>query len=320
MSKRIWLTVAGVLVLIGCITFWGVMSMLKWDFTKLSTCKYETNEYEISQEYNDICIVASSAKISLAVSDDLNSKVECYEKQKAKHSVRVEDGTLIIEINDTRKWYEYIGLDFDTPSITVNIPKGEYGALSIASNTGDVEIPNDFNFTSIDISQSTGNVTNYASAADFVRIKTSTGDILVEDISANSLELSVTTGKVTASDICCANGVTVRVSTGKSNLTGVTCKAFESTGNTGSIMLNNVVALEKLSVKRSTGSVTLEACDASEVLIKTDTGNVMGTFLSEKVFIPRTNTGKIDVPKSVSGGKCEITTNTGDIRITVLTR
>ena len=46
MSKitKIWLIIAASFVLIGCIIFGGVMTMLKWDFTKLSTDKYETND------------------------------------------------------------------------------------------------------------------------------------------------------------------------------------------------------------------------------------------------------------------------------------
>ena len=31
----------------------------------------------------------------------------------------------------------------------------------------------------------------------------------------------------------------------------------------------------------------------------------------------KTDTGRVDVPKTVEGGRCEITTDTGDIKITV---
>ena len=62
--------------------------------------------------------------------------------------------------------------------------------------------------------------------------------------------------------------------------------------------------------------VTL-ALYAAEILIKTDTGDVKGSLLSEKVFVVQTDTGSIDVPKTVSGGRCEITTDTGDIKISL---
>ena len=37
----------------------------------------------------------------------------------------------------------------------------------------------------------------------------------------------------------------------------------------------------------------------------------------DKVFITDTSTGNISVPKTITGGKCEITTSTGDIRISI---
>ena len=62
-STKIWLIIAASLVLIGLIIFAGVMSMVKWDFKKLSTVKYETNNYEITEEYRNISIVTNTADI-----------------------------------------------------------------------------------------------------------------------------------------------------------------------------------------------------------------------------------------------------------------
>ena len=299
MSKKtkIWLITAGSLILVGCIIFGGVMTMFDWDFTKLSTAKYETNSYNINEDYTDISITTDTAQIVLVPSKNEESSVVCYEQKNIKHSVKVENGTLLIEVVDTRKWYEYIGINFRTPKITVSIPQGEYGKLLINGKTGDVKTHKDFKFESIDISISTGDVKNYSDAAQSVKIKTSTGDIGVERISASTLDLSVSTGKVTVSD--------------------VECKTLTSSGNTGDITLKNVIATERFSIERSTGDVKLNSCDAAEILVQTDTGDVTGSLLTDKVFITGTDTGSIDVPKTTSGGKCEITTDTGDIKITV---
>ena len=62
----------------------------------------------------------------------------------------------------------------------------------------------------------------------------------------------------------------------------------------------------------------MDACDAAEIVVKTDTGDVTGTLLTEKVFMVKTDTGDVDVPRSVTGGACEITTDTGDIRVGIL--
>jgi len=319
MSKKtaIWLITAFFLVLIGCMIFGGAMTMFKWDFSKLSTVKYETNTYEISDSYKNISIITDTADIVFAISNGSEHSVVCHEAKKEKHSVTVIDGALVIKVNDTRKWYEYIGIAFSTPKITVYLPKGEYGALTIKSTTGNIQIPKELSFDSIDISESTGNVANYASASDAVKIKTSTGNITVENISAKKMDLAVTTGKITVSHAACEDDVKINVSTEKTTITKTTCKNLVSNGNTGSILLNDVVATGKFSIKRSTGAVKFENADASEIFVETDTGNVSGSLLTDKVFITHTDTGKVDVPKTVSGGRCEITTDTGDIRIKI---
>ena len=79
----------------------------------------------------------------------------------------------------------------------------------------------------------------------------------------------------------------------------------------------NLLVDEKMNIERSTGDVKFDKCDASEIEVKTDTGNVKGTLRSDKIFITRSDTGKINVPETLTGGKCKITTDTGDIKISI---
>ena len=73
----------------------------------------------------------------------------------------------------------------------------------------------------------------------------------------------------------------------------------------------------RLGIKTSTGDVRLDHCDAGEITVRTSTGDVSGSLRTGKVFVAKTSTGRIDVPDTTSGGRCEITTSTGDIRLTV---
>ena len=316
-ATKVWHILAFSLVLVGCIMFGGVMAVLSWDFSKLSTVRYETNRYELKEDFNNISIAADTAHVEFVLAEDAKGSVVCYEPKNAAHSVAVQDGTLVVEVVDTRKWYEYIGIHFGTPKITVTIPRSECGALSVQTDTGDVKIPECFRFESIDVSVSTGHVTCLASAAGQIRIGTSTGDIHVEDVQADSLRLSVSTGRVVARSVACAGDLAVRVSTGDTALTDVACKSFASTGNTGDFSLENVIAADVFSIERSTGDVRFERCDAAEIFVKTDTGHVKGSLLSDKVFVAETDTGRVEVPKTTAGGRCEIHTDTGDIRIII---
>lgn len=316
-----WFIAATLLVVFGLLIFVLTACAAGWDFTKLGTGKYVTNSYEIYEEFENISIKTDTADIVFALSNDEKSKVVCYEEESKKHSVSAMNGVLTIDEDDARKWYEHISLfSFSAPKITVYLPKMEYASLVVETDTGDIEIPKDFQLKSIDISVSTGDVNCYATALEGIKIKATTGSVQVEGISTKAVDLSTSTGKITVSDIACEGDLRVAVSTGKTYLTGVTCKNVISDGDTGDIFLKYVIATEKFSIERSTGDVSFEECDAAEIFVETDTGDVKGTLLSEKVFIPRSDTGAINVPETATGGRCEITTDTGDIKIQIIKR
>ena len=316
-STKIWLITATALILAGGIIFGGALTVNHWNFSKLSTVKYETNRYEFDTEFKDITFAGNTADVVFVPSADGKTRVTCYEEKKEKHAVSVQDGALLIQLESAKKWYEYVGINFEVPKITVELPAGEYGSLSFQASTGDVEISKDFVFESMDISLSTGDVTNAASAKGKVKIKASTGDISVGGISAGSVELSVSTGKISVSELKCEGDVQLEVTTGKTKLSNVECKNLTSTGNTGDISLENVIAAEKFSIVRTTGKVKFARCDATELFIKTGTGDVTGSLCSSKVFLCQTSAGDVKVPQSATGGKCEIITSTGDIKVTL---
>ena len=316
-SAKKWLIAAASLVTIGAIMFAAVMTACHWDFSRLSTGNYETRTYEINEGFSNIKLNTETADILFAVSSDDTCRVVCYEEENVKHSVLVQDGTLAVSVVDNRAWFEHIGISFHSPKVTVYLPQTEYVSLVIKESTGDITLPKDFTFGSMDLSLSTGHVDSLASSLGLMRIETSTGDIHLQNLSAGELDLTVSTGHVDVRSASCEGNVGVFVSTGKTELTDVSCNSFSSTGSTGNISLKNVLTEEKISIERSTGDVRLEGCDAGELEIDTDTGSVTGSLLSAKVFIANSDTGKIDLPETTSGGKCKITTDTGDIRITI---
>ncbi len=297
-STKIWLILASSLLFTGLIIFSMVMSLLNWDFTKLSTSKYQTTTQEVTEDFSNIYINVDTADIEFFYTTDSKITVTTSEYENSTHLIKIEDGTLKIEARDTRKWYEHISLfSFKSPKVSVYLPFGNYEKLSIISDTGDVKMPSDLNFSTIDIKSDTGDVINYASATDYIKIKTSTGDVRLEKISTNEITIIVSTGDVKAKDVA--------------------CKTFTSNGNTGDISLINVIVRENLTILRSTGDVEFHRCDADNIEVETGTGDVEGSFVSSKTFITKTSTGDVDVPKTTSGGTCKITTSTGDIEIDI---
>ena len=316
-TTKHWLIAAAVLAAAGLIVLAAVMIANRWELGELSTVEYETNTYVIDEEFDNISLKTRTADILFVPCDDGVCRVVCYEPENAKHTVSVDGATLKIKAADERAWNDYVGITPFDPKLTVYLPESEYAGLFIEESTGSIEIPNAFGFESIDIIASTGSVECLASVSGRAAIFLSTGDIRIDNAAVGSLDLTVTTGTVTVNAVNCEGDIELTVSTGKAYLTGVNCRGLTTTGSTGDITLENVIAAERFSIERSTGDVKFDGCDAAEIYVKTSTGDVSGTLISDKVFICSSNTGSIDVPKTTSGGKCEIDTHTGQIKIEI---
>lgn len=318
MKTKVWIIIAVSFILIGGIVFVGAMSMLKWNFNGISTIKYETNTYDVAKEFENISINTDTADVLFVLSNSGKCSVECVEEVRTKHTVSVQENTLSIDITDTRKWYDHISFfSFGTPKITVYLPSDKYALLTVKASTGDIKIPKEFTFENIDIKASTSDINCNASTINDLKIKTSTGHISIDNITSANMNLAASTGGINIKSVNCSGKIETKVSTGKTNLADVKCESLISNGNTGDAKLTNVIATKDFNITRSTGDIKLDKCDANDILITTNTGDVSGTLLTEKVFICRTNTGDTDVPKTTTGGKCEIVTDTGDIKIEI---
>ncbi len=317
MSKKakIWLIIS-ILFIIGGIIVLGVMSMFNWDFSKNSSKDFITSEYTLDN-FENLSINTKISHIKILPSEDSKASVVCYELKNAKHSVFVKENTLNIKFKDERKWYEHIKVSFACPKISIYLPEEVYKTLNINSSTGDIEIAKDFTFQNIKIQESTGNVKNFASATNEIEINATTGDVLIENISAKSLKIALSTGKISVLKADLKDDIKLKVSTGKTEISNTTCQNLVSSGSTGDMQMEKVIANGTFSIDRTTGNINLKKCDASGLFIKTSTGDVEGSLMSEKVFIAKTDTGDIDLPKTTGGGKCEIISDTGDIKIDI---
>ncbi|MBR2903642.1 MAG: DUF4097 family beta strand repeat protein, partial [Clostridia bacterium] len=153
-KKKIWLILSACFMVIGVLIFVIVMSVYRWDFSKLSTVKYQTNTHEISESFRDISIDTATADVILKPTQEAGCKVVCVEEEKIQHTVSVQNDTLTVQVVDERAWYEHIGISFGKTSITVYLPQNAYDTLTIKESTGYVEIAKEFTFASVDVTSS----------------------------------------------------------------------------------------------------------------------------------------------------------------------
>ena len=127
----------------------------------------------------------------------------CEDAEHAKHTVTVEEQTLVIRLEQKSAWYDRIGLFLGTPKITVYLPDAQYRALTVTGSTGNVELPQPLAFEHAEISLTTGNTDLSASVSGTAAIRTSTGNIRAADTAVGALDLSATTGAVRVADVTC---------------------------------------------------------------------------------------------------------------------
>ena len=281
-ASKIWLIMATSLTAIGMILFIIAMSINDWDFSKLSAEEYYSTIYYIPEKFENINVNTKAADVSFMISSEDKVEVLVNEQEKVRHTVEVKGDTLTISVDDKRKWYEHIGISFETPEIIIFLPK-EY----LLSD---------------------------------VKIKTSTGDICAEAILVDSMDLTVSTGKITISNVECKGNISTEVFTGKVKVSHVICKNIYADGDTGDINLTSVLVEDMLSVKRDTGDVKFSRCDAGEIYMETDTGDITGSLLTYMEFYIETDTGDVKVPHDgeIEGGRCDLITDTGDIEISIV--
>ena len=316
-SARGALITAAVLIILGLVLgglgFWG----MGFNLRALNTEDVISTSFEITEPFRDISVAVGAADVYFLPSADGVCRVECVDFASEVYAVQAENGCLTVT-KGGGPWYRNIRpFSIGEVHVTVFLPEADYASLRITGDTGDLEIPKGFRFARMEISTDTGDVANYASVSGMMRIGTDTGDIRVEAVSAGGVELSTSTGDVRMDSLLCEGELSIRVSTGDVELKSISCRALRTEGNTGDLSLQSAVAAETMTIERTSGHVRFEQCDAAGILVWTDSGDVTGTLLTDKVFLTETNTGDVDVPRSAAGGTCEVITTTGDISLRI---
>ncbi len=260
MNRKRWLILAAALVVVGGLLFGGVMMAQNWNFFKLQTTAFETYTHQIQDPYHNISINIDTVDLMILPTEESTTTVVCFEQEKVKHTVQVKADTLFIEVVDSRKWYEYISFSFQSPRITVYLPKATYETVSVTASTADMQ---------------------------------------VENLSANVCTLTLSTGDMNLTDIQCKN-IKATASTGDIHLKNVVAaQEFSAQTGTGDIFLEGCDA-ERLKIKTSTGDVVGLLLSPKVFVAQTNTGDVNVPQSAEGGLCEiHTGTGDIDVDVTI---------------------
>lgn len=277
--------------------------------------KTETHEYVVD-EFTNVNISVDITDVTFYATTDGTRKVVVEETEKLYHTVAVSEGTLDVQFTDARKWSEKILSTVDL-KVNVYMPSGAYNELNVKLSTGDTVIPGDFTFNNISVTASTGKTTCSASTIENANFVASTGNVKLSSMSAKNINIKRSTGNIEMENVNVLDKITSNLETGSSSYKDVRSANFEHKSTTGKVTFTNTIVANHLNVKTSTGDVRFNDSDALTATVVTTTGDVKGTILTAHHFIVETDTGKKNYPKYTEGGLFEITTDTGDIDISI---
>ncbi len=290
-KKRLTIIIIAVITAItGLVLSFSALFLMGFDFSRLNiefipsngkiifSQKLETKTFNIDKIFSSISINTDTSDVALVPYDGQNCRVEMTTAENTECSALAENGILTVREKRRFKFSFSFSVFSEKECVTVYLPYSDLEALDISTDTGDINIPKDFSFKTVKIESDTGDINCNSKTEGDITVETHTGDMKFNGI----------------------NGA----------------EGIKLLSDTGDINIDSCV-FGSINIETDTGNVELNSCDADEINITTDTGDVSGSLMSEKIFFTESDTGDIDVPKTMSGGKCSITTDTGDIEIKI---
>lgn len=299
-AKKIWISASIICIIAGITAAFGAAYFMDFDFGGLNNMNYEKTIYTVTEEFDNIKLRSAECDVFLSSSDDENCTVHCAESDKIRHQVSVENKTLEIIRTDESKWYEHIGVFWGPQaySITIYLPQKLYDELYISSVSGDITVPDAFKFNTVNLKNTSGDINFESETANGISAKTVSGDINIKNICGGSAKIDTVSG-----DINFSNSRVSEIS-------------FSNTS--GDVIVRDVTADKNFTIHTTSGDALLSDCDAPDIKIKSISGDISGTLLSEKKFSASSVSGNIRIPDSRSDTqKCEISTTSGNIRISL---
>ncbi len=264
--------------------------------------KYEKVEKTIETDGLNLLTVDSQVEdITLAKADGDKFTLTYYEGKRLEHTVdNLTEGKLTLYTKRQTQFLNFwVNRYAAYRAITVGITQNYTGALIIKTTTGDIKANGIKSLSGVEISTKTGNTRLSGTVAETLKVTSSTGNITVEGGEFSSgVTVNSSTGNVSVNGAK-AEGVTVKVTTGKVSV-NADCKT--------------------LSLTATTGDVTFSEITASDIFLKTTTGNIEGSIRGEEKDYDiecDTRTGDCNLKnRAVEGGKKLVASaSTGDIKI-----
>jgi len=311
-----------VIFALGAALFFGAWASLGFGAVELSNVEYEKRSREIDWDFHSLHISESTDDVHIEPAYDGVCRIEYVDSNRHYHKISVENGCL--EISREKKaqegsWFDNITLstDFEENLLVIYLPEAEYKELTVHTASADVYAGMGFSFERAEIHTASGDVDIGSVVSGKLSVNTASGDIRAGGQALREMELNTSSGSISLGDASVGAELSLDSTSGDIELSYVNCGELEADSASGRIELRDVIASRSLDIETTSGDIRLERCDAASLELESTSGYISGTLLSGKDFDVSTNSGDIDLPSGSRGGKCRISTTSGDIRLSI---
>lgn len=284
-------------------------------FANQKAIETETITYNLDKQFKNIVAKLNVSDVEFKISSE--SKIVFEQIKKHYVTADIQNETLLLNETDSRPWYEKM-FGFYKIKTTIYLPETTFDNFALDSATGDIKIPEGYEFANLKINLSTGDVDVKSNIKEEANIKTSTGSISLEKANPTSLKLEASTGHISVKDVSTNGDAYIKTSTGGHTINKLKANNLDESASTGNINISNSLIEKHAKLHTSTGDIKFMESDAETLDVEASTGDIDMSLLSGKTFEVTTSTGKQSVPPSTSGaGLCKIKTSTGNINVIV---
>ena len=310
--KKGLLIAAAALCGLGIVWFLIAGLLTGFHFSQKGVWKTETRTYELNDNnFTKINLSTGDMNVSFYPSDNGKNYLVCEEMPDCAVEMTVSNGTLTVKKTGNGHWF---GIFVGEESATFYLTKTAFEALNLECGSGSVTIGAEFSFEKADITCGSGGIL-LGAKTKFLTAKNGSGDLQLDSFNGETATLTSKSGQITVKNSVFSGLLTASSESGKTEINHVTAGSIEIKSTSGDILLDHATATGELTAQADSGEISLAGADAAGLTLKSKSGDITGTLQSEKIFITSSKSGRVEVPESLSGGKCKATTDSGNIRL-----
>ncbi|MBO4914457.1 MAG: DUF4097 family beta strand repeat protein [Oscillospiraceae bacterium] len=279
MKTRNAVLIACAVIGVGIVLCLAGFTMEGFNLKNIGSGNAKQKSYSFSEPFTNVEIGAISCDVAFVKTNENEARIESIHGENIEETAEVKGGVLKLTQKQHKKLTGLFNFNLNTvDKVTVYLPQSEYDSLSISTASGDISVPSDFTFKSVNAATASGQI-GILAHCDEINAAAVSGDVTLGGDSAQTVKIATSSGVVE---------------------------------------LNSIRISGSLNIKTVSGDIELDHSDAGEINIDTTSGEIQGVLLSGKTFSVKTTSGTVRVPANTPGaGSCDIHTVSGDVELSV---